>query len=108
MKLNPPSEQDLRSKSVEFGELTRHKTLIFDLDETLIHSTLITSKDEVVNKEFEITLANGVKYAIAIRPYIYQCLEHLSQYYEMAVFTAADQSYADQIIDRLDPEKKYI
>lgn len=26
---------------VEFGEITRYKTLIFDLDETLIHSTLV-------------------------------------------------------------------
>lgn len=26
---------------VEFGEVTRYKTLIFDLDETLIHSTLV-------------------------------------------------------------------
>lgn len=37
-RLPRPTDQEIASKAVEFGELTRHKTLIFDLDETLIHS----------------------------------------------------------------------
>jgi hypothetical protein len=37
-KLQSPSEADIRGKSIEFGEIIRYKTLIFDLDETLIHS----------------------------------------------------------------------
>ncbi len=37
--LKPPSDADL--KKISFGEVTRHKTLIFDLDETLLHSTRI-------------------------------------------------------------------
>lgn len=37
-RLNMPSEQEIAHLSLEFGELSRHKTLIFDLDETLIHS----------------------------------------------------------------------
>jgi len=28
-------------------------------------------------------------------------------FYEIAIFTAADQEYADLIIDKIDPEKKY-
>jgi TFIIF-interacting CTD phosphatase-like protein len=35
------------------------------------------------------------------------CLEHLSNYYEMAIFTAAEKTYADLIIDRIDPERRY-
>ncbi len=31
------------SCKVEFGEITRYKTLIFDLDETLIHSVLVNT-----------------------------------------------------------------
>ena len=34
-----PTEDEIKKKSVEVGEVTRYKTLIFDLDETLIHST---------------------------------------------------------------------
>ena len=37
-KLKIPSEKEVQEKAVEFGEFTRYKTLIFDLDETLIHS----------------------------------------------------------------------
>ena len=36
-----------------------------------------------------------------------KCLDYLADFYEMAVFTAADQEYADLIIDILDPDKKY-
>ena len=32
---------------LEFGEITRHKTLIFDLDETLIHSKPLSSDQQI-------------------------------------------------------------
>lgn len=33
-----PSDAEIVERQVEFGEFTRHKTLIWDMDETLIHS----------------------------------------------------------------------
>jgi len=33
-----PKDEEINSKIFELGEITRYKTLIFDLDETLIHS----------------------------------------------------------------------
>lgn len=36
------------------------------------------------------------------------CLERLSQLYEIIVFTAGVQEYADKILDQIDPEKKII
>lgn len=36
--LQPPNVSEMQDKCVEFGEFTRHKTLIWDMDETLIHS----------------------------------------------------------------------
>jgi hypothetical protein len=35
-QLPTPTDTEIASKAVSFGEVTRHKTLIFDLDETLI------------------------------------------------------------------------
>lgn len=43
-----------------------------------------------------------------IRPYLQDCLERLSQLYEIIVFTAGVQEYADKILDQIDPERKII
>ena len=103
-----PDVSDLRDKCVEFGDYTRHKTLIWDMDETLIHSQLLMPNQETAyNSDFIITLKNGTRFGVAIRPYSIKCLEHLSQFYEMAIFTAADQEYADLIIDKIDPNRTF-
>lgn len=39
--LSKPSDDELINRQVSFGDPTRHKTLIFDLDETLIQSHLL-------------------------------------------------------------------
>ena len=44
---------------------------------------------------------------VTVRPYIKECLTHLAKFYEMAIFTAADQEYADLILDKLDPSKEF-
>ena len=93
---------------MEFGEFTRHKTLIWDMDETLIHAQLLIPNQDFMDlSDFTVTLKNGTKFAVTIRPYMAKCLEHLSQFYEMAVFTAADQEYAEMILEKIDPEKKF-
>lgn len=90
-KLRMPTDLEIASKAIEFGQFTRMKTLVFDLDETLIHSQLILpGKEDDTPKDFEIHLSNGGRYGIKIRPYVEKCLAHLSQYYEMAIFTAAE------------------
>ena len=44
--LKKPDIADLNSKMVELGEITRQKTLILDLDETLIHAQIISEKNK--------------------------------------------------------------
>lgn len=34
-------------------------------------------------------------------------MEHLSNFYELAIFTAAEKHYADIILDQIDPEKTF-
>lgn len=47
-----------------FGDPTRHKTLIFDLDETLIHAIQIKkdSNQNLPMKDFEFELKGGEKF----------------------------------------------
>ena len=68
-------------------------TLVLDLDETLIH--------------FKANPNNEESGTIKIRPYLYQFLDRIKKYYELVVFTAATQEYADPIINALEQNKKY-
>jgi len=61
-------------------------TLVLDLDETLIHY-------DQKKKEFRI------------RPYSHKFLREMAKYYEIVIFTAALQDYADLIINAMDQER---
>lgn len=84
------------------------KTLIFDLDETLIHCT--DSQKKVGEVYLPIVFPTGEKInaGINIRPYAKYALEELSKYYQLVVFTASHSCYANKVIDYLDPTKKLI
>ena len=62
-------------------------TLVLDLDETLIHYFQVDDDGKWL-----------------IRPYTEKFLAELSQYYEIVIFTAALQNYADWVIDQIDPD----
>ena len=66
-------------------------TLVLDLDETLVH--------------FFYCPSGG---SFLIRPYCYEFLREMSEIFEIAIFTAAMQDYADGILDKIDPNKVYI
>ena len=92
--LIPPKEKEYENK----------KTLILDLDETLVHSsfTPFTKNDIVLEVDFE-----GVIYNIyvLIRPFAKEFLINVSKYFELVVFTASIPKYASPLLDILDKEK---
>lgn len=81
-----------------------NKTLILDLDETLVHSVKdsIPDPDIVLKVNFEGTneLIN-----VKIRPGAIDFLRKISKYYEVVIFTASVANYADKLVDILDVEK---
>ena len=83
------------------------KTLIFDLDETLIHCCE-NPKDG--DKTVSITLPSGEKLEVGIniRPYAVECLTQLSKKFEIVVFTASHKCYADKVLDLIDPSHEII
>ena len=97
--LPPQSPQD-------FGK----KTLVLDLDETLIHSVFkpIENSDMIIKIPDEITDNEGTKYSmmndiyVFKRPGVDMFLKRLSRYYELVIFTASIDKYADPVIDALD------
>ena len=40
---------------------------------------------------------------VFIRPYLYECLRAVNKHFEVAIFTAGDEWYADPIINKIDP-----
>lgn len=112
--MEEPTEEMLKARTVGFGEKRRHKTLVLDMDETLIHAEILPeSAKEIKDADFTITLKNVnsdgkeevFKVYVKIRPFYDECMESLANLYEIVVFTAAEQEYADAILDILDTEK---
>lgn len=67
----------------------RKYTLVLDLDETLVHF-------------------DHRRKAYKIRPFCLQFLTDMARLYEIVIFTAAHKTYADIILDRLDPDDDLI
>jgi Dullard-like phosphatase family protein len=81
------------------------KTLVLDLDETLIHSDLdfeYLDHDVVLNID-----KNGQNLVIPLflRPGLYDFLTYAKNNFEVILFTSSCKDYADSIIDYLDPAR---
>lgn len=84
------------------------KTLIFDLDETLIHCNDNPETPCDIKVPIKFTGGDIVEAGLVIRPYAVECLKELSKYYEIVIFTASHSCYANIVLNLLDPENKYI
>jgi len=82
-------------------------TVVLDLDETLVHCRLeqLPVGRPNFSVSFEDTDIAGFVY---IRPAARLFLEVAARLFEVVVFTASSQAYADQVLDQLDPEGKLL
>ena len=94
------------------------KLLLFDLDETLIHVKLNSgANDDQDNAPADADFEPDVELPVydprtgelrtnasfSVRPYTKECLQFANRYFEVAVFTAGKDWFANPIIDYLDP-----
>mmetsp|Transcript_1925 Transcript_1925/g.4711 ORF Transcript_1925/g.4711 Transcript_1925/m.4711 type:complete len:369 (-) Transcript_1925:272-1378(-) len=85
-----------------------HKiSLILDLDETLLHSSIVPlpTYDIVFPVHF-----NSVNYQVYVRkrPHMDYFMNKVSQWFEIIVFTASQKVYADKLLSIIDPQRKWI
>lgn len=83
----------------------KHITLVLDLDETLVHSSL-----EPCDADFTIQVSLNMEqhtFYVRQRPYLQTFLEKVSDMFEIVLFTASQKFYAEQLLDHLDPDKKF-
>ncbi|KAI9227588.1 MAG: HAD-like domain-containing protein, partial [Piptocephalis tieghemiana] len=82
-------------------------TLVLDLDETLVHCTTVpipgsTLRFPVVHEDKKFDVSGN------IRPFAETFLKKCAELFEVVVFTASQQAYADRLLNILDPGKKCI
>lgn len=75
------------------------------MDETLIHTSEILIKGYEIKVPFRSVQGKPVTGYVSVRPYAKEILLNLSKHFEIIVFTAGNQCYADPILDHIDPEK---
>jgi Dullard-like phosphatase family protein len=77
-------------------------TLVLDLDETLLHCTTAPMSD--AGLAFSVHF-NGTRFEIygKLRPGVRSFLRTVSRVYEVVVFTASQQVYAERVLKALDP-----
>lgn len=101
-------EDLIQQRVVLLPEYNKKKTLILDLDETLIHADFdeqFANHDHTVYFEYE---EEKVSVDIFVRPGVNEFLKRMSQIFEIFIFTASKKEYADACIDIIDPERTIV
>ena len=94
----------------------RKKIALFDLDETIVHCigeinmNNLESLSKQSDAKIKVRLPGGKKevtIGINIRPHWEEALNKIKKKYHIVAFTASHESYADPVLNYLDPNKKY-
>ncbi len=104
--LNMAEAQNLENSDYFLPKKTcNKKTLVLDLDETLVHSQFqpfSVPSDIILKVELEEELHD---IHVMVRPGVKEFLENMGKIYEIVIFTASVSKYADPLLDILDKDK---
>ncbi|GBG62053.1 hypothetical protein CBR_g28529 [Chara braunii] len=82
-------------------------SLVLDLDETLVHSTLELCPDADFSFPVHFNNQQHMVY-VRRRPHLQAFMERVAELFEIIVFTASQSVYAEQLLNILDPQRKLI
>ena len=105
-----PPRPPMLNRSICLPKKTRGThpiSLVLDLDETLLHSSIVplSTYDIIFPVHF-----NSVNYQVYVRtrPHMEYFMSRVSQLFEIIVFTASQKVYADRLLSIIDPQRKWI
>ena len=101
-----PKEELMQDKLTIYDK--KRKTIVLDLDETLIHSETYEfhkNYDLVIDVKYQDNnhTSNSQKIGVCLRPYCRNFINNLAKKFEVIAFTASIEEYANKVIDFLDP-----
>ncbi|KAJ2157909.1 Nuclear envelope morphology protein 1 [Coemansia sp. RSA 552] len=103
----PAASSSAKGVGPSIGRGLKKKTLVLDLDETLIHSSPQGSYR--AHHRIEVVIDKvACLYYVYKRPHVDYFLRKVSEWYTVIIFTASLAEYADPVIDLLDVQGKYI
>ena len=102
---NNTSNRALKGQNYNLTRSIKKKTLILDLDETLVHSGF-----HPFDRKSDFTLnitVEGKNHTIYVlkRPYVDEFLSEISPFFDVIIFTASISEYASPVLDKLDKDK---
>ena len=99
-RLGPRPELFL-SDALDASTSRKRKTLVLDLDETLLHATTVSTRD--YDYMMEVLVGKiACLYYVRKRPFVDYFLDTVRQWYDLVVYTASVPEYADPVLDWLD------
>lgn len=75
------------------------------MDETLIHTNDVITKGYQLKVPFKTIQGRIISGYVCVRPYAKEIIKKLSQYFDIIIFTAGNQCYADPILDYIDEDR---
>ena len=82
-------------------------TVVLDLDETLVHCSTVPVPDPDLVMDIVVG-GQPTRGYVKYRPDLLDFLEFASDFFELAVFTASEQVYADRVLDSFDASRSLI
>ncbi|XP_068445970.1 CTD small phosphatase-like protein 3 [Clinocottus analis] len=104
----PSQSQHSQTQLIDIPPKTRstpEATLVVDLEETLMFSSLNVIEDA----EYTFHTAfqdHQYKVYMILRPHVKEFLQSMAKIYELFVYTCAKKEYAEKILNILDPQRK--
>jgi len=99
----PPKIKFPFAKDIPF----KKRLAIFDLDETLAHSEFKNIENAQHKIIVKLPSNIEVKIGVNVRPHWKKALKEISKHYFIVIYTASDHSYADAILNFIDPDKEF-
>ena len=107
--LSPNERTFYNKKKFLLPEKTSNKkTLVLDLDETLVHSVggVENNEGEIPRHDFIIQIPQNNNLShdvhVMVRPHVEEFLERMSKRYELVIFTASISKYANPLLNIVD------